>query len=595
MLSPPAPGDRPLVSVIITSYNYAQYISESISSVLMQDVPGLELIVVDNASTDATDEVVSRFAGDSRLHYHKNPTNIGLTPNHNRGLELARGRYIAFLSADDRLLAGHLRRCVEYLEAHPAIDVVYTGALFMDANGTPYMVRDLLGQLPVDYDGGRNEFAAQLSEGCYVPWPAMLARRSLYDDLGPLHLMTAADFELTVRWAAARRQFGYLRVQSASIRLHKAQASGPAYVAAGHDLNDYLEILDKFLVPENEDLFQGYQGVIAAHLAWRADYHRQSKGSEISSEVAARVEALTQRLASVPQWPATERLNGRPLISIVVRYRFIPLLLLALESLARQTDAPAWEAIVVGENGPDLGPLLAAQPYAANVRFVRMDERESPAAARNLGQRLAAGRVITYLEPGSTFGASHLANLERAFASGAQVVRGDVRFLLCDSHDGTPLTVFREIAVAGVYRGATDEERDLIAPAVPIDAIAHVRATIQRTGGFRVDLPACDAWEYWLRLKSLGPTAFIPGPAVDVRVLRQSVLPPASYLNVAHAIYRAYAAQEESALAERRAIYLKEITPHLERGNAAIGDERTAVEAVATFLGIREPVLAPNY
>jgi glycosyltransferase involved in cell wall biosynthesis len=595
MHSPPAPGDRPLVSVIITSYNYARYIGDSIASVLMQDVPGLELIVVDNASTDATDDVVSRFAGDARLHYHKNATNIGLTPNHNRGLELARGRYIAFLSADDLLLAGHLRRCVDYLEGHPAIDMVYTGALFMDAKGMPYTVRELLGQLPVDYDGGRNEFAAQLSEGCYIPWPAMLARRELYDELGPLHLMTAADFEITVRWAAARRQFGYLRVPSACIRLHRGQASGTDYVAAGHDLTDYLDILEKFLVPENEDLFQGYQSAIAGHLTWRADFHQKSKGSDIESETAARVESLQARLASIPQWPATEGLNGRPLISVVVRYRVIPMLLLALESLAQQIDAPAWEAIVVGENGADLRPLLAAQRYAANVRFVRMDERDSPATARNLGLRLAAGRIITYLEPGSAFNANHLANLERVFASGAEVVRSDVRFLLCDSHDGTPNTVFREIVINGVYRGADDEERDLIAATVPIDAIAHVRATLQRTGRFRIDLPSSETWEYWLRLKSFFPVTFVSGPTVDVRVLRQSVLPPASYLDVAQAIYRAYTGADEGVLTQRRAAYLTEVTPYFERGNAAIGDQRTAVEFLAALLGIREAVLTANH
>src|SRR5665213_3484436 len=173
--------ERPLISVIITSYNYAHYLGESVSSVLMQDVPNLELIVVDNASTDTTDEVIARFSGDSRLRYYKNATNIGLAQNHNRGLELARGAFILFVSADDRLLPGHLRRCLDYLEAHPAIDMVYTGAIFIDANSRPFDVRHMGGQLPVDYDGGRNEFAAQLTEGCYVPWPSMLARRSLYD------------------------------------------------------------------------------------------------------------------------------------------------------------------------------------------------------------------------------------------------------------------------------------------------------------------------------------------------------------------------------------------------------------------------------
>jgi len=587
---PLAAAERPLISVIITSYNYAHYIGESISSVLAQDVSSFELIVVDNASTDATDEVVGQFTDDPRLRYYKNATNIGLAPNHNRGLELARGEYILFCSADDRLLPGHLRRCFDYLEAHPAIDMVYTGVIFIDANGRPFGVRSMSGQLPVDYDGGRNEFVAQLAEGCYVAWPSILARRSLYDELGPLHLMTAADYEITVRWAAARKAFGYLRAPSVCIRIHGPQASGAAYVADGRDLTDYLDILDKFVIPENWDLIQGCQGSIGRHLLWRTDFHRQSKGSGVAPEIAKRVDDLSQRIAQIPQWRPSEGLNGRPMISVILRVGTLRQLLVSLASLDAQQDAPAWEAVVVAENGPHLGALLRAQPYAERVRFVRMDEHTAPAAARNLGQRLAAGRIITYLEPGNAYAPQHLANLERAFEGGALVVRSDVRFLLSETHDGTPNTVYRETLVAGLSRGAGDEDRDLIAAAVPVDAIAHANGTIERTGPFRVDLPVGDVWEYWLRLKALG-AVFAPGPTVDVRTIRQRVLPDPAYVGLAQSIYRAYPAPEESALSSRRATYLKAVMPHFERGAAAIVDERKAIEVLAALLGIENAVL----
>ncbi|HVA33444.1 MAG TPA: glycosyltransferase, partial [Candidatus Baltobacteraceae bacterium] len=292
MDSAPAPGERPLISVIITSYNYAHYLSESISSVLTQNVNDLELVVVDNASTDNSDEIVGSFSPDPRLRYYKNATNIGLTPNHRRGLELARGKYIAFLSADDALLPGHLRRCHDYLEAHPAIDMVYTGVIFMDDQSRPFDVRNMMGQLPVDYDGGRNEFAAQLTEGCYVPWPSMLARRSLYDELGTFHDMTAADYEITVRWAAARRPFGYLRSPSVCIRLHASQASGNAYIADGRDLGDYVEILEKFVVPENWDLLQSIRAALAKHVEFRTDMYRDANGGEVSPEMQRRIDDL---------------------------------------------------------------------------------------------------------------------------------------------------------------------------------------------------------------------------------------------------------------------------------------------------------------
>jgi Glycosyl transferase family 2 len=590
---PLAADERPLISVIVASYNYAHYIGETIASILTQDVPGVELIVVDNASTDNTDEVMATFAHDPRLRYFKNETNIGLAPNHNKGLERARGDYIAFVSADDKLLPGHLRRTLDYLEAHPHIDMVYTGIVFMDAQSRPFGVRNMSGQLPVDYDGGRNEFAAQLTEGCYIAWPSMLARRSLYDELGPLHNMTAADYELTVRWAAARKQFGYLRTPSASIRIHGPQASGPAYIAEGRDLTDFIGILEKFILPENWDLMQGHQGLIAAFLNWRTDFFRQNGGTGVSPEIAKRIDDLVERIRQIPKWLPAEHLGARPMISVVVRPGTIIQTLQSLGSLAAQTDAPSWEAIVVSERGPDLMPLIRTLPYADHVRFVRMDENNVPGAARNVGQRLAAGRIITYLEPGNTYAPQHLAKLAHAFSRGALVVRSEARLMLGDSHDGTPDTLFRETIVAGLYRGQEDDDRDLIADTVPIDAIAHRTETIARTQSFRADLVLGDVWEYWLRLRALGVT-YAPGATVNVRVLRQRVLPNAGYVGLAESIHRAYPMPDNTALAQRRARYVQTVTPHFQRGPDAITTELEAVATLAALLGIEDAVMTPE-
>jgi glycosyltransferase involved in cell wall biosynthesis len=587
---PSAGAEQPLISVIIASYNYAHYIGEAIASVLTQDVQSLELIVVDNASTDNTDDVVATFAHDPRLRYFKNETNIGLAPNHNKGLERARGAYIVFVSADDKLLPGHLRRTLDYLEAHPQIDMVYTGIVFMDAESRPFGVRNMSGQLPVDYDGGRNEFAAQLTEGCYIAWPSMLARRSLYDELGPLHNMTAADYELTVRWAAARKQFGYLRTPSASIRIHGPQASGPAYIAEGRDLADFIDILDKFILPETWDLMQGHQGLIAAFLNWRTDYYRQNGGTGISTEIAKRIDDLMERIRQIPKWLPSEHLGERPMISVVVRPGTVIQTIQSLNSLAAQVDAPAWEAIVVSERGPDLMPLFRTFPYADKVRFVRIDENNAPGAARNVGQRLAAGRIITYLEPGNTYAPQHLAKLAHTFSRGALVVRSEARLMLGESHDGTPDTLFRETIVVGLFRGEEDDARDLIADAIPIDAIAHRTETIARTQSFRADLTLGDVWEYWLRLRPLGVT-YAPGPTVNVRVLRQRVLPNAGYVGLAESIHRAYPAPENPGLAERRARYIGNVTPHFQRGTAAITTELEAIAALAAILGIEDAVM----
>jgi glycosyltransferase involved in cell wall biosynthesis len=583
-------GERPLVSVIITSYNYARYIAESISSVLDQDFPSFEVIVVDNASSDETDDVVAGFLGDPRLRYVKNDANIGLTPNHNRGLRLARGDYIVFCSADDRLLPGHVRRTFDYLRAHPATDMVYGGVVFIDAESRPYHVRNMNGQLPVDYDGGRNEFAALLAMGCYIASPSMLVRRRLFDELGPFdETLTAADFDLTLRWAAAGKRFAYLRTPSVAIRLHPPQASGVAYVAGGRDLTDFLATVENFAVPENAGRMQGAINAVAKHLGERADLYRRASGNPLPAELADRVEALRQQLARLPVLRPSEELKGNPSISVIVRVETIPQLINSLGSLAAQHQPPPWEAIVVGEGGPDLGPLLRSLPYADRVRFVRLDQGGFPGAARNLGIQLAGGRIVTYLEPGNWFGPNHLTQLAAAFDAGALVVRSNATVLLDDTHDGSPNTLIRETPVAGLVRGTEDDDRDLVAASIPVDAIAHVLGTLERAGPFRPDLPVGDAWEYWLRLRQLG-VVYNPEGVVGVRIIRQRVVPPAAYLGLAQSIHHAYGAPPDSPLAVRRAVYVQRVAELIAQGAAAVADDVQAVGALAAVLGLENAV-----
>jgi glycosyltransferase involved in cell wall biosynthesis len=123
-----------LVSVCIPTYNQAQFIGETIGSVLVQTYPHFELIIVDNASTDNTAEVVASFS-DPRIQYARNATNIGMAPNWNRCLDLARGRYVAILSSDDLYQPTFLEKSMGLIAAHPDVHFTHTGSYFIDAGG----------------------------------------------------------------------------------------------------------------------------------------------------------------------------------------------------------------------------------------------------------------------------------------------------------------------------------------------------------------------------------------------------------------------------------------------------------------------------
>ena len=104
-----------LVSIIMPSYNTAKYIAESIKSVLAQTYADWELIIVDDCSTDNTDEVVAPFLSDSRIIYLKNEKNSGAAVSRNYAIRVAKGKWIAFLDSDDLWLSDKLEKQIKFM------------------------------------------------------------------------------------------------------------------------------------------------------------------------------------------------------------------------------------------------------------------------------------------------------------------------------------------------------------------------------------------------------------------------------------------------------------------------------------------------
>jgi glycosyltransferase involved in cell wall biosynthesis len=126
---------NPTVSIIVPTYNRASYVKEAIRSALVQTFPDLEVIIVDDGSTDNTFEVVKRF-NDPRIRFIYQP-NSGRSTARNRGMEAARGEYIALLDDDDLFLPEKLDKQISYLESHKDIDLVAVGARIIDGQGNP--------------------------------------------------------------------------------------------------------------------------------------------------------------------------------------------------------------------------------------------------------------------------------------------------------------------------------------------------------------------------------------------------------------------------------------------------------------------------
>lgn len=179
--------EPPLVSIVTPVYNLARYIEETVRSVLTQDYPRIEYIVMDGGSTDGTLEILRRFR--DRLRLISAPDQ-GTADAVNRGFLLSRGEIFAFLNGDDTYVPGAVRAAAEYLAAHPEAGGVYGEADWIGEDGRR------LGRYPTrDFD------PEALREECFISQPACFLRREVFQRAGMLDagLRCSFDYDLWIR------------------------------------------------------------------------------------------------------------------------------------------------------------------------------------------------------------------------------------------------------------------------------------------------------------------------------------------------------------------------------------------------------------
>jgi glycosyltransferase involved in cell wall biosynthesis len=124
----------PKVSVLMPVYNGATYLPEAIESVLNQTFNDFEFLIIDDGSSDGSQEIVSRYR-DERIRFFQNPSNLGQTRTLNKGLELAKGDYVARQDQDDISLLNRFKVQVEFLNNNPDVGVVSSATIFINATG----------------------------------------------------------------------------------------------------------------------------------------------------------------------------------------------------------------------------------------------------------------------------------------------------------------------------------------------------------------------------------------------------------------------------------------------------------------------------
>lgn len=194
-------NDKPLLSVIMPTYNHARYIGEAIDSVLNQSYKNFELIIIDNYSTDNTEEIVASY-NENRIKYSKFRNHGIIAASRNHGIKNSSGKYIAFLDSDDIWLPQKLELQIDLMESNEKIGLSYVlySHLLEDTS--------VKGVFPKPAQRLRGNVFTSLYRKSVIANSGTMVRTEVFKELGLLDenpkLVTIEDYEMWLRIAKSR-------------------------------------------------------------------------------------------------------------------------------------------------------------------------------------------------------------------------------------------------------------------------------------------------------------------------------------------------------------------------------------------------------
>lgn len=389
----PAAGPAPIVSVIIACYNQPRFVGDAIRSVLEQTFADLELIVVDDGSTDATPEAIAHFK-DPRLRCIRQD-NRGVAAARNAGFRACRGRYINFLDGDDYFGPEKLSRQVAALEAGDSFSLAFCDIAEVNAGGNPaggYSVKPALGKFAGD-------LLPLLLAGGFAPPHVFLIRREalemvgLFDETGALK--GVEDYDLWLRMAASGYRACYVDAKDAFYRIHGGNLSLQTDIMDAGRREALRRVAVRFpervgaALAEAQDisrqLFQGVGFLRQSLEAKNSELERAGKEMErAAAEAAKNAEAASeQRLAELSEWTGRQEEHIHALWTQVQRLQQLldeaSAARAAAEQIARDwaARAAALEARAAGGSPPDSGAdSLQRRVSELEAQVGRQSERE---------------------------------------------------------------------------------------------------------------------------------------------------------------------------------------------------------------------------
>lgn len=248
---------KPLVSIILPSYNHGKYIGEAIESVLKQDFGDFEFLISDDASLDNTAEIIKKY-NDPRIKAHFFKCNQGATLNGGYLLNQVKGKYVALINSDDVWLPNKLSTQVKFMESHPEYGACFTWAKLIDENGEDIKAKDLVFNQPNRTQGGWLEYF--FTKGNCLCHPSMLIKSEAYQVVGSYNLAMRQlpDFDMWVRLAKKYPIHIITDVYVAHRRfIHSGEnTSSPILSNSLRDINESSFVLSRVLDDIDDDIFE---------------------------------------------------------------------------------------------------------------------------------------------------------------------------------------------------------------------------------------------------------------------------------------------------------------------------------------------------
>ncbi|GAB4545016.1 MAG: hypothetical protein Kow0063_38910 [Anaerolineae bacterium] len=289
---------QPLCSIVMPAYNAAPYVAQAIDSVLGQTYPNYELIIVDDASTDGTADVLNRYRTHPKVRLYRNPSNLGQSANINEGLRRSRGELVAILHADDMYASNFLEEVTPVFQKHPSVGLVFSAANLIHKDGR--VTREKRYFRSRIYPS--QEFLDILLRACVIRSPTVCVRRVCYDRLGYFlpSLTIHNDWEMWVR-IAAHYDVGYVAKYLASYRLPYGDNCTSQVCNDDRSIKDirlWLSLLEQDALPYRLDparLSLLRNGFYELEMAFAAYCHKEG-----ARDMADKYCAFAEEVVSIP-------------------------------------------------------------------------------------------------------------------------------------------------------------------------------------------------------------------------------------------------------------------------------------------------------